>query len=543
MLHVHQITKSYGVETLLEEVSLVVNPGDRVGLVGPNGCGKSTLLRIIVGLEQADGGRVMVDSAASLGYLAQGMQPDQERSVGAEVRAGIEGLEEARREVERLAAQMSEGQGADQEKLLAAYGEALTRFENLGGYTVEHRVEEALTGLGLAGLDPQTPLAQLSGGQQTRVGLARLLISEPTLLLLDEPTNHLDIQALEWLEAFLSSYTGAALIVSHDRTFLDNTVNRILELDEKTHRIAEYTGSYSDYELVKAGETGKQWAEWKDQQAEIRRLKGDIQSTRQQAMSTERGTIDSSARRLAAKVAKKAKTRESRLRRYLDSQERVEKPEQTWKMKFDFGEMPRSGQMVAQIKDLGHGFDGGWLFQNIDLTLQHGERIALVGPNGCGKSTLVRILTGELEPKAGLARLGASVRLGYMPQKQESLDPQATPLSLISQMVSIRETEARNFLHHFLFTGDEVFIPIEKLSYGERARLLLARLVVAGANFLVLDEPINHLDIPSRERFQATLEAFPGTILAVVHDRAFIEAYASKVWRMAEGGVEVEHRE
>jgi ATP-binding cassette subfamily F protein 3 len=535
MLYVNNISKHYGAQPILERISFVVNPGERVALVGPNGGGKTTLLRIVAGLEVPDVGSVSLAPATTLGYLPQGLELDTECTVGEEVRAGIPGWEAARQKVEHLAAQMGAVEGVTLEKVMAGYGEALTRFEALGGYELEHRTLLVLAGLGLSDVFPDTPIAQLSGGQRTRVGLARILLAQPNLLLLDEPTNHLDIEALEWLEEFLSTYKGAALIVSHDRTFLDRTVRRIFELDEQTHQMTEYTGNYSDYEAAKDRERGKQWAAWKDQQAEVRRLQADIRRTKEQALHVEESTINDQTRRYAKKVAKKAKARERRLERYLASEERVEKPTQTWQMKLEFGEMPHGGQIVLTLNDLGHRFGEPWLFRNVSQTLQHGERITLLGPNGSGKTTLLRLITGELEPTEGNVRVGANVRVGYMPQEQETLDPEATPLSITRHAAPLSETEARSFLHYFLFGGDDVFVPVGQLSYGERSRLLLAKLVLTGANLLLLDEPINHLDIPSRERFLAALQAFPGTVLAAVHDRAFIDKFATGIWVLREG--------
>ena len=548
MLQVSHISKSYGVQTILDDISFIVNRGERVGLVGPNGCGKTTLLRVIVGHETPDSGYTRRDASTTIGYLPQGLPFTSDRTIGEHLRSGISGLEMARQEVEQLAAQMAKDASP---QIVQAYGEAFARFESLGGYGVEHRMEEILAGLGLDAIDPATPLDQLSGGQRTRVGLARLLLAEPGLLILDEPTNHLDIQALEWLERFLRDYEGAAIIVSHDWTFLDATVTRILELDEKTHHLTEYAGNYTDYAEAKARELDKQWGAWKDQQAEIRRIEADIARTKEQARHTEQGTNDDRLRRYAKKVAKKAVAREHRLRRYLESQERIEKPKQSWGLKLEFGEMPRGGQIVIALEDVGHAFGGDdlpgrrssdlagrptWLFRHANLTLRHGERIALVGSNGTGKTTLLRIIAGEFNPSEGAVRVGANVRLGYMPQEQETLDADATPLALVRAIAPMDETDARHFLHFFLFEGDDVFTPIGKLSYGERARLLLAKLVVAGANCLLLDEPINHLDISARERFQAALDAFPGTILIAVHDRAFIDRFATGVWSPG-GGV------
>src|SRR5574341_552094 len=538
MLQVHQVSKAYGIETVLEEVSFVVNPGERVGLVGPNGSGKSTLLNVIAGVEPADRGSVTLAPGATPGYLRQGVIADAGRTLRDEVESGLGESRALRARLDDLAGEMAGEDNGSLTALMAAYGEAEARFAALGGYDLDHRIAEVLAHLGLDGIDPLTPIGQLSGGQQTRAGLAGVLIANPSLLLLDEPTNHLDIAALEWLEGFLRGHQGAALIVSHDRAFLDATVTRILELDDQTHRLTAYTGNYSDYEAAKAHALDRQWQAYSDQQAEIQRIEGDIHRTKMHAMSVELTTTPGQpgVRRYAKKVAKKAKSREKKLERFLESEERVEKPEQRWGMKLDFGEMTRGGQDVIRLEGIGHRYDGAaWLFREVTLTLRHGERLFLPGPNGTGKSTLAQIIMGQLAPAEGTVRIGANVRIGYMPQKQEALDPALTPLDAIRTVAPLSETEARRFLHQFLFAGDDVFVPVGELSYGERARLLLAKLIGGGANALLLDEPVNHLDIPARQRFEAALDAFPGAILIIAHDRAFIDRFATGIWAL-EGG-------
>ncbi|MBN1123016.1 MAG: ABC-F family ATP-binding cassette domain-containing protein [Anaerolineae bacterium] len=535
MLQVHECSKSYGALTVLDKVSFVVNPNDRAALVGPNGCGKSTLLNIIGGLEEADSGMVTFDQAATLGYLRQGLTPSPGLTVLSAACEGVAGWHEARGELDEIARWMA-APGADVDQLLGDYERTQAWFDSLGGYDIEHRAEAMLSRFGLPDLDQ--PVETLSGGQQTRLMLAGVLLAEPDLLLLDEPTNHLDIDMLEWLEEFLAAYNGAVLIVSHDRTFLDRTVTRIIEIDQRTHEVTEYTGNYSEYAAQKAASIDRQWSAWKDQRAEERRMRQDIHRTKMHAQSVELTTTsrEPGVRRAAKKVAKKALSREKKLDRYLESDERVGRPDRHWQVKIDFGEMPRGGQEVATLKGIGHSFDGDrWLFRDLNLTLRHGERIALLGPNGSGKSTLLRVMVGALEPSEGTVRPGANVRIGYMPQKQETLDPESTPFEIIRQAAAVGETDIRNFLHYFLFAGDDVFAPVGRLSYGERARLLLARLVIGGANWLVLDEPVNHLDIASRERFEEALDSFPGTVLAAVHDRAFIDRFASGIWRL-EGG-------
>ena len=533
MLQVHQVSKSYGVETVLENITFSINPDDRVGLVGPNGSGKSTLLRIITGGEPPDQGTVFLAPTASLGYLPQGFDLTMDETVGEYIRSGIPGLYEAQREMETLAEQMAAGDTSP--RLLEAYGDALHRFEALGGYSVENTIETVLTGLGLGDVSQEALMRQLSGGQRTRVGLARLLVSQPSILLLDEPTNHLDIEALEWLEEFLRFYQGAVLVVSHDRRFLDRTVRRILELDPDKHTLREYPGNYSDYAEARAREIEKQWGAWKDQQSEIRRLEQDIRQTKEHALATERSTKNDHLRRLAKKVAQRAKAKEKRLQRYMADEERVERPDEPEQMRLRFAPNLRSGQVVITLKGVSKAFDDQCLFRDVEQTLQYGERAALVGPNGSGKTTLLRIIMGDVKPDSGIVSVGPSVRIGYMPQQQEVLDPRKSALETIQELAPMNESETFKFLHYFLISGDKVRLPTENLSYGERARLMLARLVVSGANCLLLDEPTNHLDIPSRQQFETALEAFPGTVLVSAHDRAFIERFATTIWRLKDG--------
>jgi ATP-binding cassette subfamily F protein 3 len=533
MLQLVRVSKAYAAQTILDNVSFIVNAGERVGLIGLNGCGKTTLLRIIAGFEPPDRGVVRL--RASVGCLAQGIALDDARTLGEYIRAGIAGYDDARSQVEVLATRI-----AQSPELIAEYGDAVARFDALGGYALDQRAEEILAGLGLdASLD--TPIAQLSGGQRARVGLARVLIAEPNLLLLDEPTNHLDIAALEWLERFLRVYTGAMIVVSHDWAFLDATVARILELDDTTHRVTHYAGNYSDYIAAKEREIENQFTAWQDQQIEIARLQNAARHIRGLAKFRKGGKADSGDKfakgffaNRGLETVRRAKQIERRIEHLL-TDEKIDRPRQTWQMKLDFGVMPHSGQSVLTLDDLGVTFGARWLFRNANLTLQHGERIALVGPNGSGKTTLLRVIAGELAPTEGHVRIGVNVRIGYMPQEQETLDSNATPLALIRNLAALDETQARHFLHFFLFEGDEVFTRVGTLSYGERARLLLARLVVAGVNCLLLDEPINHLDIPSRARFQTALDAFPGTVLIATHDRAFIDQFATAIWSPREG--------
>ncbi len=549
MLQVSHLSKSYGITTILDDVSFVLNRGERAGLVGPNGAGKTTLLRIIAGIEQADAGFARLDAHATLGYLPQGQTFDESLTLDALIRQGVRAWEEAKIKMDALAQEL--GCEASNVNLLAEYGDACARFDALGGYAVETRIEEILRGLGLENVPREMSIEKLSGGQRTRAGLARLLITDPTVLLLDEPTNHLDVDALEWLERFIRNYAGAALIVSHDRVFLDHTVSQIFELDDMTHRVTIYHGDYSDYEIAKARELEHQWSAYQDQQIEIARLTDAARQIRGIAKFRQGGKADTNdkfakaffANRSKATVAR-AKSIEKRIEK-IQTDDKIDKPKAGYAMKLDFGEMPRSAQMVLALEEVGHSFQPSkqslvispqpFLIRNMNATLRHGERLALIGANGTGKSTLLKIIVGEIAPREGRVRLGANVRIGYMPQEQETLDVKQTPLQLIRSLMPVDETEARHFLHFFMFEKDEVFTPIGKLSYGERARLILAKLVSEKANVLILDEPINHLDIPSRENFHAALDAFPGSILVAAHDRAFIDRFATGLWAIEHG--------
>jgi ATP-binding cassette subfamily F protein 3 len=538
MLQVNNISKVYGDDVVLENVSFVVNRGDRLGLVGPNGCGKTTLLRIIVGREMPDQGSVRFSPAdLTVGYLAQALEFKAEATVGSVMRQAVEGLREAERRVEVLAQQMAVALGDELACLMDEYAAALARFESAGGYAVFHDIDAVLAGLGLEAVEQDTPVAVLSGGQKTRLGLARLLLARPQLFLLDEPTNHLDIEALEWLESFLTSYDGAVLIVSHDRTFLDRTVHTILELNPLTHRVAVYPGNYSDYFEARERELEKHWAAYKDHQERVARIEADIQGLSGHARRIERETTHFHYRKIAKGLARRAVVQRRRLERLLESEERIEKPKRSWQMKLAFDQTPTSGKDVLLLEGLSLGYGGRSLFADVNLTLRQGERIALVGSNGSGKTTLLRGIVGQLAPLVGRIRLGTNVQVGYYSQEQEGLDEASNAFEEIRRIAPLGETEARSFLHYFLFSGDDVFVPVGSLSFGERARLALAKLVAGGCNLLLLDEPINHLDILSRERFEQGLAAFEGTVLAVVHDRYFIERFATGVWSVGGGTI------
>jgi ATP-binding cassette subfamily F protein 3 len=533
MLTVNHLAKSYADALILRDVTFSLNPGERVGLIGPNGSGKTTLLRLIVGREQADTGSVFVDPATRIGYLEQGLEYAPGATLADTLR---DPRTDAVAEVERLADDL-----ARDPDHMRAYQAAVDRLDALGGYPDPGVRASVLSNLGLDRLPLDARVAALSGGQKTRLGLARVLLAEPNLLLLDEPTNHLDLPMLTWLEDWLRDFSGAALIVSHDRVFLDRSVNRVLYLDAHTRTLREYAGNYTDYLEQSLAERDRQWAEYRLQEAEIRRMKQDVARTFEQSRSVERSTTsqEPNVRRIARKVANKAKARRKKMERYLESDERVDKPKSSWQMKVDFSQSPVSGQDVLRLENLSVGYGDRALLRDVSLVIRQGERVALVGENGSGKSTLLKTIAGQIAPLAGSARLGASVRLGYFAQEQDVLDPHSTPLNSLRAVAPLNDTDARGFLHYFLFTGDQSLIPNHLLSYGERARLMLALLVAQGCNFLLLDEPINHLDIPARTQFEQALSQFEGTALAVVHDRYFIQGFATQVLAVEGFGLHV----
>jgi ATP-binding cassette, subfamily F, member 3 len=540
MLTAHHIYKTYGIQPILQDISFSINNTERVGLIGPNGCGKTTLMRILAGLELPDSGSVVsTRPSLRIGYLAQGMDFDGEQTIKATLSLNTVSEAELEAEITSLASALSTN--SNDADLQTRYDSALHQLS-----ITNHQLPEIFVPLGLADIPLDTPVKHLSGGQKTRLLLARVLLEEPHLLLLDEPTNHLDIEMLEWLEDWLDRFQGAALIVSHDRAFLDNTVTSILELDPSTHRIKSYTGNYTDYLEQKLTEREKQAQAYQDQQDEIAQLRAAAAHIRGLTKMRKGGKADPKntdgfsvghfGNRATKRTAGRAKHIEARIEKLL-TEERIEKPKSSWQMKLDFGAPAHQSKDVVITENLSVGYDEP-LLTDLNLHIRAGQRIALTGPNGTGKTTLIRTIAGKLEPLAGTLKLGVTVKLGYMTQEQELLNPNLNALQTTQGVAPFNQTEARNFLHYFLFKGDDALRPTSELSFGERARLQLGLLVAQGCTFLLLDEPINHLDIPSRAHFEEALANFKGTILAVVHDRYFIERFASELWSVKDGKIE-----
>ncbi len=529
MLQVRNVSKWYGDVLVLKGVSFNLNHGDRAGLIGPNGAGKSTLLRILTG-EIPDAGSIQLAPGTRVGYLRQALEFSPEATVGSLL---LSDLEAAEARLEALADAIARSAGDALAQVLAEYDDALARLQTSGARQAE--AQAVLAGLGLPDIQTGTYVSVLSGGEKTRLALASVLLQHPHLLLLDEPTNHLDIEALEWLESYLAAYSGAVLIVSHDRAFLDRTVNRILELNDETHELRAYAGNYSAYGEQVDRELDKQWSAYREQQDRISGLKASIGKLTGDALGIEKETIDFYYRKIAKGLARRAVVQKRRLERMLEQEDVLEKPGLQWRMKLELAEPQRSGRDALQVSGLNVAFGEKQVLRGLDLYLEYGERVAITGANGTGKTTLLRCIAGQLAPHSGEIRLGQGVRVGYMAQEQELLNAEATPLMLIRDAAAMDETEARSFLHYFLFAGDEVHIPVGRLSYGERSRLMLALLAARGCNLLLLDEPTNHLDIPSRESFERAIAGYPGTLIAVVHDRYFVERLATKQFALLGG--------
>jgi ATP-binding cassette subfamily F protein 3 len=506
ILTVEGASKRYGTQEIFRDLRFQLLERERVGLVGPNGAGKSTLLRIIAGLERPDSGRVIARRGLRIGYVPQ--EPDLPRGHTV-LEAALDALAHLRALSDELVA-LTEAiaSSRDEEEhaqLLARYEAVSTRFEAAGGWELDVQARTVLAGLGFAESQLAWPVEHLSGGQRTRLALARALLSDPDLLLLDEPTNHLDLPALSWLESFLQRWRGTVLVVAHDRYFLDQITTRTLELS--FGRIEEYPGNYSRYLELRAQRFAERLAAYEQQQEYIRKEEAFIQRYR------------------AGQRAREARGRATKLARL----ERLEPPREMERLQLALVQGGTSSRTVLTTTPLVIGYPGTVLLRTPELVIQRGERIAIVGPNGAGKTTLLRTLAGELAPLSGSLRYGTGVKLAFLPQEPR-LDERRTVLETLLRQHAASEEEARRLAARFLFHGDEVFKPVSALSGGERRRLALALLTLERPNLLFLDEPTNHLDLPSREALEAVLGEFAGTLLFVSHDRYFIDRLATMLW-------------
>lgn len=522
LLQATGITKLFGITRVLDGINLQVNEKERVGLVGVNGAGKSTFLQILAGEMSYDGGQIHKSKETTIGYLAQNSGLQSDRTIHEEMLAVFAPLIEAETELRRMEQQIADPRHAEDpkryEELLEKYAQRSDWFKDHGGYEMNTRIRSVLHGMGFSDFSPDTPISTLSGGQKTRLALARILLQAPDLLLLDEPTNHLDIATLTWLEDYLRGYAGGILVVSHDRYFLDRLVTTIVEIER--HESRRYTGNYSRYMELKAVEYESRMKQYEKQQDEISRMEDFVQRNIVRASTT-----------------KRAQSR----RKALEKMDRLDKPlGDLKKANFSFEPDFMSGKEVLQVRDASVSFvEGTPLFQGASFELRRGETAALIGPNGIGKSTLLQCLIGSREPSAGSVNWGAKVKIGYYDQEQTRLNPQNTVLEeLWSEYPMLEEARIRTILGNFLFSGEDVLKKVASLSGGEKARVALSKLMLRGANMLILDEPTNHLDLVSREVLEAALIDFEGTLLFISHDRYFLNKMAERVLELHPEGID-----
>lgn len=523
LMQINGLSKSFGAETILSNIKLEVKEHDRIAIVGRNGTGKSTLLKIMAGELSYDTGELIQPKELTIGYLAQQTGLESKKTIWHELESVFDDLKAQEQKLRHIEEQLKHTEDfteSEYQSLISEYDQLQQTFQTSGGYTYETEIKAVLNGLNFQDYDYDTKVNELSGGQKTRLALGKLLLKKPQLLLLDEPTNHLDIETLSWLETYLNSYPGAIVVVSHDRYFLDKTISIVYEISRTTSK--KYHGTYSQFLEQKADDYEKALKEYEKQQTEIKRLEDFIQRNIARASTT-----------------KRARSR----RKQLEKMERLEKPggdEATASFSFDIER--RSGNEVLLVENLAFMYPGETepVFLDVDLRLTRGERMVLIGPNGIGKSTLLKVIAGKQQPASGSIQLGTNVTIGYYDQEQAELSSNKTVLQeLWDDYPMMMEKDIRTVLGNFLFSGDDVLKTVNQLSGGEKARLALAKLMMQKANFLILDEPTNHLDIDSKEVLEAALMDYPGTILFVSHDRYFINRITDQVAEMSEDGINI----
>ena len=520
MISLDNLSVSYGGWTLFDSISFMINPKDRIGLVGKNGAGKTTLLRIITGEQQPTEGAVSINSECTIGYLPQQMRVADTTTLVDETAKAFDEVIRIEREIERLTEEIGARTDYESEEyatLIHRLNEANDRYHILGGDTREADIERTLLGLGFKRSDFQRPTREFSGGWRMRIELAKLLLRRPSIFLLDEPTNHLDIESIQWLEDYLKNYNGAVLLISHDRAFLDNVTTRTVEIS--LGKVYDYKVPYSKYVVLRAELRAQQMAAYENQQRLIEKTEEFIEKFRYKPT--------------------KSNQVQSRVKQ-LEKLERIEVDEEDLsRLNIKFPPAPRSGQIVAEIKEVGKAFDQKRIFSGAEFTIERGQKIALVGRNGEGKTTFARILLGELEATEGTIKLGANVNIGYYAQNQDDLmDGEFTVFDTLDRVaVGDIRTRLRDILGAFLFRGEDIDKKVKVLSGGERSRLAMARLMLEPYNLLILDEPTNHMDMRSKDILKEALMKFDGTVVVVSHDREFLDGLVDRIYEFRDGGV------
>lgn len=539
VLELNHITKYYGAKLVLDDVSLAINREDRIGLVGENGTGKTTLAQIIMGMVEPDGLPVQLPEHIEIGYLPQEAVITEEMSVQQFFERSMRRLDQMRGALEAMENEMGvpDLSAVALNALLERYGQLQEEFARWGGYDLDYRLDQVFGGLDLNYIDRQRPVQTLSGGEKTRVLLAGLLLSSADLLVLDEPTNHLDFAALEWLEAYLLTYPGAVLLISHDRHFLNAVVTQIIELSPADHKLTIYHGDYDYYLAERERIRCKQMEAYEAQQDELKTLR-KLLKAKTYSMPAPKPMKDSNK----MSYDKHGELVEKHVRREIGLAKRrvdeiladpVQRPVQRWKLRADFAPDELVSREIIKLSGVSKGYGERTLIENATATVSSGDRIVFYGPNGLGKTTLVKLILGEEMPDSGEIKLADAARIGYLDQQQESLDPALTVYEAYSRDLTGSEGELRADLHKYgLFSEEEVYQKVGSLSVGQKRKLQIARLIASKANVLLLDEPTNHLDLESVEQFEQALCEFPGTVLAISHDRVFIERVATITWTL-----------
>ncbi len=520
MISLDNISVSYGGWQLFDSISFLINPKDRIGLVGRNGAGKSTLLKIIIGEQQPTSGGVSLNGDCTLGYLPQTMITADTTSLVEETAKAFEAVINIEREIEQLTAQLAERTDYESDEysaLIHRLNDANDHYHILGGDTREADIEKTLLGLGFKRSDFGRATREFSGGWRMRIELAKLLLRRPSIFLLDEPTNHLDIESIQWLEEYLKNYNGAVLLISHDRAFLDNVTNRTVEIS--LGKAYDYKVSYSKYIDLRAERRQQMLSAYENQQRLIEKSEEFIEKFRYKPT--------------------KSNQVQSRIKQ-LEKIERIEvEDEDLARLNIKFPPAPRSGQIVAEIKEVGQSFGDKHVFSGADIIIERGDKIALVGRNGEGKTTLARIIRGELTPTEGKVKIGANINIGYFAQNQDDLmDGDFTVFDTLD-LVAVGDvrTRLRDILGAFLFRGEDIDKKVKVLSGGERSRLAMARLMLEPYNLLILDEPTNHMDMRSKDILKEAIQKFDGTVIVVSHDREFLDGTIDKIYEFRDGGV------
>ena len=522
VLSCNNLNKSFGIDTILENINFTVNEGDKVGIIGVNGTGKTTLFKVLSGIYGYDSGDIYLGKGVEIGYLEQNTNFQSEKSIYEEVLEVFSDLMEMENYIRNLEIRISEESSnpnsKELDKLMNEYSHKLELFSELNGYGYKSEVKGILKGLGFSDDDMQTPINILSGGEKTRVLLSKLLLKNPSLLLLDEPTNHLDSDAIEWLEVFLKQYKGTVIIISHDRYFLDQVVNRVFEIHNK--KLKTYNGNYSKFIELSKVEKELEVKKYEDQQKEIKKQEESIE--RLKAYGRE-------------KHLKRARSKE----KMLDKVEVLDRPDVHRKRaSIKFSPSVSSGNDVLEVKDISMGYGERILFKDINFNIYRGEKVALIGANGIGKSTLFKIIMNEIVPLSGSTKLGTNVHVDYFHQEQKTLNLDNTIIDEIwDDHPELNQTTLRNMLGSFLFEDEEVFKKISTLSGGERARVAILKLILSNANFLLLDEPTNHLDIDSKEVLEEALLNYTGTLFTISHDRYFLNTVVDKILVLDSEGI------